>query len=61
MSSSCKYTTFDNDKRGKHIFIRKSLLNPQHMRVGTHHPHPMKMIFYPLTFLKHDKSPLKQF
>jgi hypothetical protein len=27
------------------------------MRVGTHHPQPMKMDFYPLNFLKQDKSP----
>jgi hypothetical protein len=35
----------------------KSLLHPQPMRVGTHHPQPMKMDFYPLNFLRQDKSP----
>jgi hypothetical protein len=35
----------------------KSLLHPQPMRVGTHHPQPMKMdFFYPLYFLKQNKS-----
>jgi hypothetical protein len=35
----------------------KSLLHPHPTRVGTHHPQSMKMDFYPLNFLKQDKSP----
>jgi hypothetical protein len=27
------------------------------MRVGTHHPQPMKTDFYPLNFLKQNTSP----
>jgi hypothetical protein len=39
--------------------MEKVYFTPQPMRVRTHHPQPMKMDFYPLKFLKQDKSPPK--
>jgi hypothetical protein len=46
----------NGDSKRSPWILGKSPLHPQPMRVGTHHPQPMKMKLLPLNFLKQDKS-----
>jgi hypothetical protein len=50
-----------SQKWSEYLKKEKVYFTSQPMKGGTHHPQPMKMNFLPLNFLKHDKSPLKQF